>query len=152
MKLSYTNWGPSGAPKASACGSMKYHGDYGTWSPGHWTTDDACDKKIPYICQLKLDQKYPDDITQGPASNCPKGYLTFDSACYKISKDNFSQTSQDAAHKQCSSDSPGTPSYSGLVTVWNEHESQFVQSMMYYIQSEAWLGLIYSHVSHLNST
>ena len=147
QKLSWTNWGPNEPQSGPKCGSMKYHGDYGNWSPGHWTTEDSCTSKRPYICQLSLDSQYPDDQNQAPSSECPKGYYPHDSSCYKISTGEFPAKSQDEAHKQCQSDASGRPSYTGLVTIWNEHEAQFVQSMMYRAGSDAWLGLIYKHVS-----
>ena len=33
------------------------------------------------------------------------------------------------AMKKCKDDSHGHTGYAGLVTIWNEHESQFIQSM-----------------------
>ena len=35
------------------------------------------------------------------------------------------------AMKKCKEDSHGHTGYAGLVTVWNEHESQLIQSMFH---------------------
>ena len=147
-RVSYTNFNAAEGTQPDSCVSMKYHGDYAKWSPGHWTITDSCTTKLPYVCQLPVSSKYPDDPNQAPASECPAGYYPFDSTCYKFLT---SPTSQDEAHKQCSNDAAGRPSYSGLATVWNEHEGQFLQAMMYE-KSTAWLGMTYKHDLERNFT
>ena len=147
-RVSYTNFNAAEGTQPDSCVSMKYHGDYAKWSPGHWTITDSCTTKLPYVCQLPVSSKYPDDPNQAPVSECPSGYYPFDSTCYKFLT---SPTSQDEAHKQCSNDAAGRPSYSGLATVWNEHEGQFLQAMMYE-KSTAWLGMTYKHDLERNFT
>ena len=58
---------------------------------------------------------------------------------------NFQQCSQ--AQSQCHSDQQGHPGYSGLVTIWNDHEAQFVSSLFSEISTHAWMGLTYTYDS-----
>lgn len=146
--MTYTNFNAAEGSAPDACVSMKYHGDYAKWSPGHWTVTDSCTTKLPYVCQLPVSTSYPDNPNQAPASECPTGYYPFGSSCYKLMT---TTDTQDNAHKKCGQDAAGRPSYAGLATVWNEHEGQFLQAMMYE-QPTSWLGMTYKHDLERNFT
>ena len=88
-----------------------------------------------------------DDRNQAPnPKNCPDGYYPWDTSCYKLSTHaGWAPMDSTAAQDKCHSDSSGHPGYSGLVTVWNEHESQFVLSYFSEITQHAWMGLTYKY-------
>ena len=145
--VTYINWGP-GEPsiQTSSCTEMLYHGT-APWTPGHWKTA-SCDTKRPYICQKELDPAMEDNINQAPnPENCPKDYYPWDTSCYKIStRAGWGAMDSTAANDKCHSDAQGHPGYSGLVTIWNEHESQFVSSLFHDISTDVWMGLTYKFV------
>jgi len=48
-----------------------------------------------------------------------------------------------SADEFCKSDSHGTVGYSGLVTIWSNHEAQFVYSYFHAIDQPVWLGMTF---------
>ena len=139
--LTFTNWGPEEpSSSVSSCVQMSYYGTE-SWNPGYWKTV-GCDAKLPYVCQRTLNPTEEDNPTQAPnPKHCPTDYYPWDTSCYKVMT--LDKLDWQAAQDKCVAESPGTIGYSGLVTIWNEHEAQLVYSFFYNIDQPVWLGMTF---------
>ncbi|XP_077993133.1 macrophage mannose receptor 1-like [Glandiceps talaboti] len=126
-EVDYTNWAaeePNGRLSGENCVEMYFQDNDGKWN------DIDCTYPRGYVCQAYKDPSYPAP-TQA-VNPCRAGYEYYYNSCYKKLTGSYTWNS---AKEACVSDE------SDLVSIENIYEQYYIETHMFEIDSQIWIGL-----------
>ncbi|XP_064595387.1 macrophage mannose receptor 1-like isoform X2 [Liolophura sinensis] len=144
-KVTYTHWAP-GEPNGFRPLSWPFSGlisqktrnmedciEVYSKAPniGGWN-DKSCSALRGYVCQAPRSMSNPVPVTSPAPSYCKPGYTVYGSSCFKV---DVTRRTWDDAAQSCRSDG------AYLASITSSYEQAYVQSLIRFNPSLAWIGL-----------